>query len=105
MESPMAPLTESGGLSGAVGFGFGLLCGAALGAAIAMLWTPRSGVEMRRHVGKSVDKMKRQASAKMSDVADRGRRAWQAGREAFNESEPTSTSEQPTSMGGEAFVR
>jgi len=106
MEYPMAPMTESEGMSGAVGFGFGLLCGAALGAAIAMLWTPKSGVEMRRHVGKSVDKMKRQASEKMSDVAERGRRAWQAGRDAYNESAPSPTSDQPTSMGGgEAFVR
>lgn len=103
MEYPMAPLTESSGMSGPVGFGFGLLCGAALGAAIAMLWAPKSGVELRRDVAKSMDRMKRQASSKMSDVKARGRRAWEAGRDAFNEAAPSS--DEPASMGGEAFVR
>lgn len=103
MEYPMAPVSDTNGISGVVGFGFGMLCGAALGAVIAMLWTPKSGAELRRDVVKSVDRMKQQASTKMSDVADRGRRAWEAGREAFNES--ASSPEEPTSMGGEAFVR
>jgi gas vesicle protein len=103
MEYPMAPTSETGGVSSAVGFGLGILCGAALGAVIAMLCAPKSGAELRRDVVKSMDRMKRQASSKMSDVKARGRRAWQAGREAFNESAPETS--EPTSMGGEAFVR
>src|SRR5262249_28848187 len=107
MEYPMAPTTETAaGMSGIVGFGFGLLCGAAIGAAIALLAAPKSGAEMRRDVGKSVDRMKRQASAKMSDVADRGRRAFQAGKDAFNEAAPPAFWDHPPSIGGgESFVR
>jgi gas vesicle protein len=96
-------MTESSGMSGAIGFGFGIVCGAALGAAIAMLWAPKSGAEMRRDVAKSMDRMKRQAASKVSDVKARGKRAWEAGRDAFNESAPAP--DEPTSMGGEAFVR
>lgn len=107
MEYPMAPTTDTAaGMSGIVGFSVGLLCGAAIGAAIALLAAPKSGAEMRRDVGKSVDRMKRQASAKMSDVAERGRRAWQAGRDAFGEAAEHASADKPTSVGsGESFVR
>lgn len=101
MEYPMAPMTENSGVSGAVGFGFGVLCGAALGAAIAMLWAPKSGVELRRDVAKSMDKMKRQATSSVSNVAERGRRAWEAGREAFNEAAEAAND----AATGEGFVR
>lgn len=103
MEYPMAPMSENSGVSGAVGFGFGILCGAALGAAIAMLWAPKAGVDLRRDVAKSMDRMKRQAASKVSNVAERGRRAWQAGRDAFTEGAPAT--DEPTSMTGEGFVR
>src|SRR5262245_33728185 len=107
MEYPMAPTTETAaGMSGIVGFSVGLLCGAAIGAAIALLAAPKSGAEMRRDVRKSVDRMKRQASAKMSDVAERGRRALQAGRDAFSDVAKHAASEHPTPIGGgESFVR
>ena len=62
--------------------GFSLLFGAALGATLALLMAPKAGVVLRRDVANSVSRMKRQAA----DVADRGRRAWNAGRDAFTTS-------------------
>jgi gas vesicle protein len=68
-------------------FGLGLLFGAAVGAAIGLLFAPKEGSRLRRDVAGSMGRFKRQASAKMSDVAVKGRRAWDAGRRAYNETQ------------------
>jgi len=58
---------------------------------------------LRRGVADSVSDMTRQASATMADVAARSRRAWVAGREAFN-AEPQLRQPKPA-IRDEALVR
>ena len=65
----------------------GLICGAAVGAAIGLLLAPRSGAEMRRTLSDSADRLRekgREAYGAASDAVgravDQGRRAAEAGR-------------------------
>ena len=68
------------------GFTVGLLCGAAVGAALGLLFAPKSGVATRRELAKSADGLRRRGmklydsavdtaadvSDAVSDLADRG---------------------------------
>jgi gas vesicle protein len=66
------------------GFVTGLLCGAAVGAAIGLLLAPRPGAEMRRTLADSAERLGREtydaASEVVGRVVDKGRRAAEAGR-------------------------
>ena len=69
------------------GFVTGLLCGAAVGAAIGLLLAPRSGAEMRRTLADSAERLRDKgretydaASEAVGRVVDKGRRAAEAGR-------------------------
>jgi gas vesicle protein len=71
-------------------FVLGLVCGAAVGAALGLLLAPKSGVELRRDMTNSAQRLRRRAydaydgaSKSMADVAVRSRQAVVAGREAF----------------------
>lgn len=73
-------------------FMFGLLCGAAVGAAIGLLFAPKSGAELRTQIADSADKLRRragekydQASQAVNEVVDRGKEAVRRGREKFDE--------------------
>jgi gas vesicle protein len=73
-------------------FMFGLLCGAAVGAAIGLLFAPKSGAELRGQLADSADKLRRragekydQASQVVNEAVDRGRDAVRRGREKFDE--------------------
>ena len=90
--------TEYNGMSSDHGGGFvtGLLCGAALGAAIGLLLAPRSGAEMRRTLADSAERLREKgrdaydaASEAAGRVVDKGWKAAEAGRsrveEAVNE--------------------
>jgi gas vesicle protein len=73
-------------------FMFGLLCGAAVGAAIGLLFAPKSGAELRTQLADSADKLRRragekydQASQAVNEAVDRGRDAVRRGREKFDE--------------------
>jgi gas vesicle protein len=77
------------------GFVLGLLCGAAVGAALGLMFAPKPGVETRRQVAESADRLKRRASAlygeasdTVGDVMSRSREAWAAGRDAFQGARP-----------------
>jgi gas vesicle protein len=79
-------------------FFLGVLCGAAVGASLALLYAPKRGQELRQQVARQAQSVGRQASAAygqtaqvVGDVVDRGRRAWQAGREAFRSAAPDNT--------------
>ena len=81
---------NDGGYGSMNAFACGLLCGAAVGAALALLYAPKPGVETRRQVSDSARRLKRRASAAyedashaVSDVMARSRRALEVGREAF----------------------
>ena len=89
MESQPPLLVEDAHHASSVSlFGIGLICGAAVGAALGMLFAPKPGEALRRDVAGSMGRFKRQASDTMSDLAVKGRRAWEAGRHAYNASEP-----------------
>jgi len=64
--------------------------GIALGGAIGLLFAPKRGSELRRQVADSAERMRRQAtdlygtaSDTVTDVVQRGRRAIEAGSDAF----------------------
>jgi gas vesicle protein len=85
-------------------FACGVLCGAALGAAIALLYAPKPGVDMRRQMSDSAQRLKRRASVAyedashaVSDVMARSRRAIEVGREAFKEARSADGTTKPTS--------
>ena len=65
-------------------FTAGLLCGAAIGAALGLLYAPKSGEAMRRDLKRQADrlshrahKMYDRAADKVSDMAERGADALQ----------------------------
>ena len=69
-------------------FFVGLLCGAALGAAVGLLLAPKPGVETRRALRDSTDRVRRRvgatytgASEAVSHLVDKGRSVLKRGRE------------------------
>ena len=78
------------------GFLMGLLCGAALGAAVGLMFAPKSGPEFRQTLAESKDQWKRkaadyygQASETVNNAVSRGRDAIGRGREAFDSARET----------------
>ena len=73
-------------------FMMGLLCGAAVGAAVGLLLAPRAGSELRNQLAGSAERWGRQAadtysraSEAVSDFVDRGREAARRGRDKYEE--------------------
>jgi gas vesicle protein len=84
--------------SGGGGFLIGLLCGTALGAAIGLMFAPRSGSEIRRTLYDSTDDIRRkaydaygQASEQVNNMVTKGRQAVDRGREAFENARQSAT--------------
>lgn len=82
--------------NGAAMFVVGLFCGAAVGAAVALAWAPKSGREFRQDVADSAERLRRKANSVYSsasdlanDVVNRGRKAWDAGRDAYQSAKPS----------------
>ena len=85
--------------SGGGGFVLGLLCGAALGAAVGLMFAPKAGSELRQTLYDSTDDLRKKATdaygqatqtvndyvAKGRDVVDRGRQAFDSARESASE--------------------
>jgi gas vesicle protein len=76
--------------SGGGGFLIGLLCGTALGAAIGLMFAPRSGSEIRQTIYDQTGDIRRkaydaygQASEQVNNMVAKGRQAVDRGREAF----------------------
>jgi gas vesicle protein len=83
--------TSNGGAP-ASHFLVGLLCGAALGAAIGLLLAPKTGVEMRRTLRDQTDRIRRRAgetyasaSDAVSHLVDKGRTVLKGGRETVED--------------------
>jgi len=92
--------------SGGSGFIFGMLCGAAIGAAIGLMFAPRAGAETRAQLADQTERLRRNAmeqadrlrqrtgdmygtaSEAINDMVSRGREAVDVGREAFQRSRP-----------------
>jgi gas vesicle protein len=73
-------------------FALGLLCGAAVGAAVGILLAPKSGAELRSQLAtsagrlrKTVDDGYQHASDMVEQVVEDGREAVRRGREAFEQ--------------------
>ncbi len=78
--------------AGMGGFMVGLLCGAAVGAALGVLFAPQSGAELRSQLADSADKLRQragdtydQASRTVNDLVDKGRDAVRQGKEKLDE--------------------
>lgn len=72
--------TSNGGSS----FAVGLICGAAVGAALGLLLAPKDGATTRRELAKSADRIKRRAmqmydgaADTVGDLTERGARAFE----------------------------
>ena len=70
------------------GFVMGLLCGAALGAAVGLLFAPKRGAELRNQLYDSTERFRRRASevaneaySQAEDLVDKGRSAVRRGRQ------------------------
>jgi gas vesicle protein len=77
--------------AGGGGFLIGLLCGAALGAAIGLMFAPKTGSEIRRTLYDSTGDIRRkaydaygQASEQVNSIVSKGRQAVERGREAYD---------------------
>jgi gas vesicle protein len=86
--------TSDGGRQFGV-FASGLAVGALIGAAVALLFAPKSGAELRSQVTDSAKRFKRRAGEAYngatdaaSEVIARGRRAFEAGRDAYRTARP-----------------
>ena len=77
--------------SGGGGFLIGLLCGTALGAAIGLMFAPKTGSEIRQTLYDSTGDIRRkaydaygQASDQVNNIVSKGRQAVERGREAYD---------------------
>src|SRR3954468_5484189 len=84
---------ESGG-----GFVFGLLCGAALGAAVGLMFAPKAGSELRRTLYDSTGDIRKkatdaygQATQTVNDYVSKGKDAVERGRQAFDSARESAT--------------
>ena len=71
------------------GFVVGLLCGAAVGATLGLLFAPKTGTELRRDIADGAGKLRRRAEeayGKASDAIERGMdRASRMGEDAVDD--------------------
>jgi len=77
-------------------FASGLAVGALIGAAVALLFAPKTGAELRSQVTDSAKRFKRKAgdayngaTEAANEMMNRGRRAYEAGREAYRSTRPS----------------
>jgi gas vesicle protein len=85
--------------TGGGGFLIGLLCGTALGAAIALMFAPKAGSELRRTLYDSTDELRKkayetygQASEKVNNMVAKGKQAVDRGKEAFDNARHSASS-------------
>jgi gas vesicle protein len=85
---------ESGGGS----FVFGLLCGAALGAAVGLMFAPKAGSELRQTLYDSTGDIRKkandaygQATQTVNDYVAKGREAVDRGKQAFESARESAT--------------
>jgi gas vesicle protein len=61
------------------------LAGAAIGAAVALLYAPRSGAETRREIGRRADKGREAITESGRDIVERGRDLYAKGKRIADE--------------------
>ena len=84
--------------SGGGGFVFGLLCGAALGAAVGLMFAPKAGSELRQTLYDSTGDIRKkatdaygQATQTVNDYVAKGRDAVERGRQAYDTARESAT--------------
>ena len=84
--------------SGGGGFLIGLLCGTALGAAIGLMFAPKTGSEIRQRLYDSTGEIRKKAyetydtaSEQVNNMVAKGRQAVDRGREAFETARQSAT--------------
>jgi hypothetical protein len=84
----------------------GILVGAAVGAAVGLLFAPRAGADIREQMVESAQRLRRtagktyeQASSAVHDAVDRGKGAWERGRETFESTRAEYTADAETAAG------
>jgi hypothetical protein len=84
--------------SGGGGFVFGLLCGAALGAAVGLMFAPKAGSELRQTLYDSTGDIRKkaydaygEATQTVNDYVAKGREAVDRGRQAFDSARESAT--------------
>jgi gas vesicle protein len=101
--------------SGGGGFLIGLLCGTALGAAVALMFAPKAGSELRQTLYESTGDIRKKAYdaygqateqvntyvSKGKQAVERGREAVERGREAFDSARQSASASGTTSSGSE----
>ena len=77
---------------------FGLLCGAALGAAVGLMFAPKAGAELRRTLYDSTGDIRKkaydaygQATQTVNEYVSKGREAVDRGRQAFDSARESAT--------------
>lgn len=92
-------------ISPASRFALGLVCGAAIGAALGLLLAPKTGEDMRHQLSDSAQRAKRRATDAYSnatqtvhDAVARGRKAVEAGKQAFVDARRANRPERPTGV-------
>jgi gas vesicle protein len=82
--------------SGANTFVIGALCGVAVGAAIGMLFAPKSGRETRQQLAEQTERLRRTASEQADWLRQRASEAIQVGKEAYNKTRPNGSASEST---------
>lgn len=90
--------------SGGGGFVLGLLCGAALGAAVGLMFAPKAGTELRQTLYESTGDIRKkaqeaygQATEQVNTYVAKGRQAVERGREAFDSARQSASGQPVTS--------
>jgi gas vesicle protein len=101
--------------SGGGGFLIGLLCGTALGAAVALMFAPKAGSELRQTLYESTGDIRKKAYdaygqateqvntyvSKGKQAVERGREAVERGREAFDSARQSASGSGTASSGSD----
>lgn len=96
----------SNGDEGSGKFLIGLLAGCAIGAAVGLMFAPKTGSELRQQLSSTTDRLKQkaaetyeQASGTVNDMMSKGRQVAERGREAFQSARQNVEKNFPTSTG------
>jgi gas vesicle protein len=96
--------------AGGGGFLIGLLCGTALGAAVALMFAPKTGSEIRQRLYESTEDLRRkayqtygQATEQVNNAASKAREAVERGREAFDSARQSASGQTGGNGGTEPF--
>jgi gas vesicle protein len=87
--------------SGFGAFAIGALCGAAIGAAIGLLYAPRSGAETRSQLSQQGTRLREQFNERTAGVRERANEAYQSASESFND--VVSRGKEAINVGREAY--